>query len=113
MTTTTVVRDPVTPERVSPLKPSEALRLGRLIRPVRCSGRFFRDANAACANGAIAVGLGYEPPLSNESYTADEHAISFIEERWPSFPWIDVFIRNDIHHWSDDQIAAYLEGLGL
>ena len=40
-------------EVVTPIKPSEALRLGRLIRPEKCTGSWTRGDNAACALGAM------------------------------------------------------------
>lgn len=45
-------------EPTTPIKPSEAIRLGRLIRPVPCSGYAIGGANEACALGAMALGWG-------------------------------------------------------
>ena len=48
-------------EVVTPIKPSEALRLGRLIRPTHATGAWFRDEKSACALGAIHIGWGGTP----------------------------------------------------
>ena len=49
---------PVTPETVTPIKPSEALRLGRLLYPIQNRrGQWFGiDEPSACALGAIHAG---------------------------------------------------------
>jgi hypothetical protein len=48
-------------ETVTPIKPSEALRLGRLLRPVKCTGSWTHGDNAACALGAMDIGWGFGP----------------------------------------------------
>lgn len=51
-------------ERVTPLAPGEALRLGRLIAPRQIHGMLFHqydDALGACAAGALALGYGHTP----------------------------------------------------
>lgn len=50
-------------EVTTPITPSEALRLGRLIRPVHGQGTCFSGTDTACAIGAIALGWGYDGPL--------------------------------------------------
>lgn len=57
MTTETLASAAVPTETVTPIKPSEALRLGRLLEPRRASGNAFSDAGA-CALGAIHLGWG-------------------------------------------------------
>lgn len=62
------IRTPAAPvETVTPLAPAEALRLGRLIRPVEAWSRVFEGANAACAIGAMALGYGLPDPGENDS----------------------------------------------
>lgn len=45
-------------ETVTPIKPSEALRLGRLEYPEHIAGVYLAGNKAACAIGAIAAGWG-------------------------------------------------------
>lgn len=53
---------PAPVETVTPIKPSEAIRLGRLLVPARSVGALTRRVQgtvvAACALGAMAVGFG-------------------------------------------------------
>lgn len=123
---------PAVAEPTSPIKPSEALRLGRLIRPVRIENEFYEGRTGACALGAIATGYG-EGPLDGEDtynvmatgpktdvlehHRADcpgEHTgngYAFGAKGWQV--WEVLHHLNDDHHWSDDQIVDWLEGLGL
>ena len=48
-------------ETVTPIKPSEALRLGRLQRPRHCIGFLQRGEDGACALGAMHYGWGMKP----------------------------------------------------
>lgn len=53
------VRTPAAPvEVVTPIKPSEALRLGRLVRPLHVNAFWFDGEASACALGAMHVGWG-------------------------------------------------------
>jgi hypothetical protein len=60
--TTETLAPAVAPETVSPIKPSEALRLGRLTRPLRSARLLFAGTDAACALGAMALGWGLDDP---------------------------------------------------
>lgn len=114
MTTATIVRDPVTPERVSPVKPSEALRLGRLLYPVRIEGHFRDEHGGACALGAIAAGMNLEAVYATHWHKWTYSLPCPACGRLPTEGSLHVIAHlNDDHHWSDDQIVAYLEGLGL
>ena len=61
MTTAIPAAAPVTTplEPTTPIKPSEALRLGRLVRPLRTPYEALHGDDGACANGAMAIGWGY------------------------------------------------------
>lgn len=112
---------PTVAEPTTPIKPSEALRLGRLIRPERSTGKLFAGDSAACALGAIKVGFG-EPPnedytgvlfdmLSGKSHCPDSKCTQYASEAAALYSL--VWHLNDGHEWSDNQIAGWLEGLGL
>lgn len=131
--TDTLVRTPVTPEtpavmpeRVTPLLPSEALELGRLMRPRRLIGALFSREDGACALGAMAAAVG------SDGYPTRE--MPGLETRWwvpcpvfrcPSEMFATAVARgtakvysivwhlNDWHEWSDAAIGAYLRELGL
>jgi hypothetical protein len=96
-------------EPTTPIKPSEALRLGRLVRPVQVFGHFRDGLLGACAYSAMAIG-------------ADGNYELF--DQLPKFPRCPacgngysgagmILHFNDDHKWSDDQIVAWLESLGL
>lgn len=105
-------------EPTTPIKPSEALRLGRLVRPRRAKGALFRGKYAACAVGAMALGYGYDKPgRMNEADTAKVYA--FVRRRIRMAGWTgaggmvkDIFKANDCGY-SDDDIATMLRGWGL
>lgn len=57
--TTTTVDKPVVKEVTTPIKPSEAYKLGRMIAPGWTNYQYYDpEANTACAYGAMALGLG-------------------------------------------------------
>ena len=109
---------PVTPqEPMTPIKPSEALRLGRLIRPTEVAGRMFLGDDAACANGAIALGLGYRGPLSTGTEHCDGDTpvyLFLVSERVPAGA---ILVENDTAvgrgESGDAAVLAYLEERGL
>jgi hypothetical protein len=115
----TLTRERVTPETVSPLKPSEALRLGRLVRPRRIEGTMYSGEDGACAAGAITIG-GFDEshgwqhiwrldcPFACKRSGMTDGPTGFGDSGLGLIPHL-----NDDHHWSDDQIVAYLESLGL
>jgi hypothetical protein len=57
-------------EEVTPIRPSEALRLGRLVRPEKCTGSWTRGDNAACALGAMEAGWDIGPNDTCDRLTA-------------------------------------------
>ena len=88
------------------LKPSQAMRIGIALRPVKCVENFFAGDNASCALGAMWQGYGYpgEPP----SFMSDwgERLTGLTVEMA-----ISVFTRNDAG-WTREQIAQWLEEQG-
>jgi hypothetical protein len=104
---TTTLTPAVAPETVTPLRPSEAMRLGCLIAPVQAFDTYMAG-NSACALGAVALAMGKNPldvvfpdwshcPACSEINGADSLVIHL----------------NDEHRWSREDIATWLEGLGL
>lgn len=117
---------PVEPEVVSPMKPSVALRLGRLVRPRRTFGGLSHGTDGACALGAIAAAVG-----GALDYAWIAERFPELGERWLigcpvagcdgppifghqlmvlSMVW---HLNDPPHVWSDDQIVAWLQGMGL
>jgi hypothetical protein len=109
---------PAPVEVTSPIRPSEAIRLGCLTTAPH-QGEFFDGKGAACALGAMAVGYGYSGP-QHGGYTPDAYRI--VTEALPArlplrngnmSDGIDaVWVRND-SGWSRERIADWLESLGL
>lgn len=126
---TTELAPAVAPETTTPIKPSEALRLGRLIRPLPLRGLILSGDDRACALGAMAVGVGIEahfmlqlmsrwPDLRKKT-----HCPTVARELrpdaclWRSVDGVTtlemVYHLNDVHCWSDDQIVEWLESNDL
>jgi hypothetical protein len=63
--TLTIAR-PQTVEEVYPIKPSEALRLGRLTRPRHIVRMYMSGNDGACAIGAIAQGWAMGPITAHQ-----------------------------------------------
>lgn len=117
-TTTTPETRPAPVEVVSPIKPSEAIRLGCLIAPVQCEGDWSRADNEACAAGAMNLGWGL--PVADDGWINDNDT----PDRWvdrvcpesgcdvASYSHLIPHV-NDDHHWSRERIADWLESLGL
>lgn len=100
--------DTVPTEVTTPIKFSQALRLGRLTHPRPLRGMFYDGADGACALGAIILGLGVL--LATLPYIAAGPC--------PVCGWSHgaggmTLHLNDDHHWSDDQIVTFLESIGL
>jgi hypothetical protein len=106
-------------ETVTPIKPSEAIRLGCLIAPVQLRDDAYVSEyrRAACAFGAMALGYGYDWP------DADREASHMYKSIRASGPcpaggcddpdFGDGMHLNDVHRWTRERIADWLEGLGL
>lgn len=110
------------PEVVTPIKPSEALRLGRLTRPLPRRGRRFDfDGQSACAVGAMQIAYGADGTLYSDADWASLEVLGAQFPRhskcpvegWPYDGYDIVWHLNDVHWYTDDQIVAYLESLGL
>jgi len=105
---------PVVAEPTTPIKPSEALRLGRLQFPVPLRGRLFGvDGDTACAYGAIMAGYGdlEMAPVLGGGDEVDCPAWACRDLRL-AVEQVVVHL-NDFHGWTDDQIVGWLEGIGL
>jgi uncharacterized C2H2 Zn-finger protein len=125
------------PERVTPMKPSEAMRLGRLFYPLETEGRLAcpvavadeSDAGwALCAFGAMLVGSGRyapvdlvdPPPAARMVYPellrsdpGDERCYCPECGRVCRAPGYVVSHLNDGHRWPTERIASWLEEHGL
>lgn len=130
-------RRALAPERASPLRPSEALRLGRMLIPRYTSGVLYLDDGrgnrAVCALGAMAVGYGRDPAdLADAFWWPDEAGSRPVRlpcrcwsspKGWTTAP--AVVHLSDCHHpesgcppaeddpWPDARIADWLESIGL
>lgn len=114
--TTLPTTEPV--EKVTPIKPSEAIRLGCLAFPVQHFGGL-AQGNRACAMGAMYAGYGdspHSPGITSES----EAGFFQLKEAHLSCPECDlkdddipVAHLNDDHRWSRERIADWLESIGL
>ena|SRR5688572_14007077 len=95
-----VERTTVTPETVTPLRLSEAIRLGCLMVPVQAFDEPGNDRAACVIATAIRAGAEYMnvlepcPAEGCRDYAGLAHL-------------------NDNHRWSRERIADWLEGLGL
>jgi hypothetical protein len=105
-------------ETVTPIKQSEALRLGCLIAPRQITDAFFDQYHGgACAYGAIVLGLGWG---WSESAASGLYASDAISHILPC-PARDCHLTsgampahlNDQHEWTRERIADYLETQGL
>jgi hypothetical protein len=113
---------PAPVETVTPIKPSEALRLGRLLYPVEIQSEVFGDnPGEACAIGAMLAGYGYGPD-ENEYGTGYYAKIqTFVSPALVSQIWKHndgIHGLEDGHdvigdNWTTEQIASWLEEQGL
>ena len=116
----TLTRPAVAPETTTPIKPSEAMRLGRMLYPRGCEGQLTQPYDggwAVCAAGAMYVGYGWTPGgLAAPSYIPPVFQVK--ESTCPACSVLgnaaDVTTHlNDEHCWSTERIADWLEGMGL
>lgn len=106
-------------ETVTPIRPSEAIRLGCLIAPVQTTGSFFDGKGGACALGAMVLGLGYDGPrlyMDDMPNASDPYML--IEAVLPGRVISEVYRRNDglidgDEDWSRERIADWLAEQGL
>jgi hypothetical protein len=115
-------------ETVTPLRPSEALRLGRLTRPRRAIGDFLVGNDGACALGAIATGAGASgvaesdiQKMLRDIYIRFPHLKDTAECPAPvhniylthgPMPIANILLTlNDYHKWSDEQMCDWLDSI--
>jgi hypothetical protein len=135
--TATIGTAPPLTEEVTPLKPSEAMRLGRLLYPLETEERLARKvlllgrpepAWALCALGAMLVGSGRftpgqlvdPPPTTRVAYPDllrfdpdDDRSRCPQCGRICRAPIYVVSHLNDRHLWATERIASWLETRGL
>jgi|SRR6185369_17671706 len=95
-------------ETVTPIKPSEAIRLGRLARPLRPRPGLMFGPQAACAIGAMAVGLGYGGDDADVAYLIVRDAL----QGTGILPISHIGCAYDAGG-TDDEAIAFLESRGL
>jgi hypothetical protein len=110
-------------ETVTPIKPSEAIRLGCLTTVQKFDGFGFDDETEACAEGAMLVGYGesrasdglgeriraHFPTMDYYFQPCPACANEPMEHRYVS----PIYRLNDDHRWARERIADWLESLGL
>jgi hypothetical protein len=103
-------------ETVTPIKPSEAIRLGCLTT-TKGEGSFFPKPGQACALGAMAIGLGYDGPRCDHFDCDDtctgSDPYEVVEGLLGSVSPHEIWEKNDKALWSRERIADWLESLGL
>lgn len=102
-------------EPTTPILPSEALRLGRLLFPTKSIGKWFR-LGGACALGAIHAGWYGKAPLDHTNW--DSRTLRRLEAFGIDRPVADVGCHlfdeaEDRGEDGDAAVLAYLESLGL
>lgn len=111
-------------ETVTPIRPSEAIRLGCLLAPVQVFIAESDGSGGACAMGAMRLGFGgHDNGISvsdTPAFVAAKCAAKarFGPDKFGPCPdcgraATDVPHLNDDHRWSRERIADWLEGLGL
>lgn len=107
-------------EVTTPIRPSEAIRLGCLIAPVQKFGgaHYVADNGAACVVGAGMLGMGYRLPDGPNDFEDDLQGSERdgkcpVDDCGDSDVSILAIHLNDDHRWSRERIADWLEGLGL
>lgn len=108
------VRPAAPVETVTPIKPSEAIRLGCLLRPLQAFGTIADTRGGVCALGAMMFGFGAD----GMGFHVARVTVSDLP--CPACGRIrgaaDLFTPahlNDDHRWSRERIADWLEAQGL
>lgn len=96
-------------ERTTPIRPSEAIRLGCLLAPVQSFGAYMDGEGTACASRAMHLG--------GLRTKADFDAVGWRRlgcpvEDHPS-PGNVMAHLNDDHRWTREAIADWLESVGF
>lgn len=101
-------------EPTTPIKPSEAIQLGRLMRPVHVRGTAFNaQGDGVCTIGAMFVGYGFDPKKMDDSVGWWD----FLRLRAPLAEQFNYLTQ--IPGWydkglkSEAQIVAELEAMGV
>lgn len=103
-------------EPTTPIKPSEAIRLGCLIAPVQAFGGWFPSNDSACALGAMQIGFGGGRIVGfgwPEAYTKFRQNVRLPLDGEMLRSGHALMVLNDRDHWTRERIADWLEGLGL
>jgi hypothetical protein len=98
-------------EVVTPIKPSEAIRLGCLLAPRQAFGRYGDGIEEACATKAMHLGYGDAIRAATGYYPALRSLGCPVCDQDGTYNRLAHL--NDDHRWSREQIADWLEGLGL
>ena len=130
----TIEAPAISPERVTPLKPSEALRLGRLLAPRWTCGKLFNfQTDGYCALGAMARACGNRLSPSAQTYWWNAnwsdayvgypcvcfavpgsievpHVVAHLSDGHSPFSEFRP-LNDDV--WPDARIADWLESIGL
>jgi len=109
----------VTPlEPTTPIKPSEAIRLGCLIAPVQIFNDGYVDgAGGACGVGAGVLGMGWDASRHFGRFGRFEMLLDGLPPVCPvagcEFEEGNIVHLNDDHRWSRERIADWLADQGL
>lgn len=105
---------------MTPIKPSEAIRLGCLLAPVQTFHEAYvdwSDPRKACAYGAMALGFGgYDNARELNAAASRLHCKDMLGSvlcPGCDLPLLSITHLNDDHRWSRERIADWLEGMGL
>ena len=123
---TTDVRPLTAPiEVVTPIRPSEAIRLGCLTTVQNFGLTSADNGHRVCAIGAMQIGLGtddygtFAAARDSTPTTCPVDPTHQYNERGEGIGWSDfagptaIAHLNDDHRWSRERIADWLESLGL
>lgn len=107
-------------EPTTPIKPSEALRLGRLLAPRQTAGVLSDGAGGACAIGAMLIGWGDMDPSFNFFADAGKFSSSYygaFRKRVPGMSTSSVYSLFDFEasrgRDGDGPVLRFLEAQGL
>jgi hypothetical protein len=126
--------DPYAPERITPLKPSEAYRIGRMYAPKHIRGEWYSYDNdgvviGACGMGAMLLGFGINPEKETSTINAPTelgdkhplpcwHANALLPTQRSEYELLTVVMHlNDEHGpetsepWNDNRIISWLESI--